>query len=112
MSSPAEGVSHTPMNSPTPRICATSSDTGIGHGDDVVSGVSSHETGGYLAHREASVVVGVPKKKHEKVLLEVSGLRATLGNTQRSLDATQARVQALELGQTRMEAQLDLLIQI
>ena len=100
------------MSSPTPGTRSTSPDTGIGHDDDVVSVVSPHGTGGFLAHREASVVVGVPKKKHEKVLLEVSGLRATLGNTQRSLDATQARVQALELGQTRMEAQLDLLIQI
>ena len=95
MSSPAEGVSHTPMNSPTPRICATSSDTGIGHGDDVVSGVSSHETGGYLAHREASVVVGVPREEHKKVILELSGLRETLGKTQRELDVTQHRVQPL-----------------
>ena len=74
MVNPAEGVSHTPMNSPTLRIRATSSDTGIGPDDDVVSGVSPHGIGGYLAHRAASVVVGVPKEEHEKVLLELSGL--------------------------------------
>ena len=56
--------------------------------------------------------VGVPKEKHEKVLLELNGLRETLGKTQSALDATQARVQALESGHTRMEAQLDLLIRI
>ena len=56
--------------------------------------------------------VGVPKEEHEKVLLELNGLRETLGKTQSALDATQARVQALESGHTRMEAQLDLLIRI
>ena len=54
--------------------------------------------------------VGVPKEEHEKVLLELNGLRETLGKTQSALDATQARVQTLESGRTRMEAQLDLLI--
>ena len=56
--------------------------------------------------------VGVPKEEHEKVLLELNGLRETLGKTQSALDATQAHVQALESGHTRMEAQLDLLIRI
>ena len=52
--------------------------------------------------------VGVPKREHEKVILELSGLRETLGKAQSALDATQSRVQALESGHTRMEAQLDL----
>ena len=68
------------------------------------------------------MVVGVPSEKHEKVLLELSGIRETLGKTQSAFDAMQARGQALELGQSRvqalemdqarMEAQLDLLIRI
>ena len=51
-------------------------------------------------------------EEHEKVLLELSGLRETLGKTQSALDATKARVQALESGHTRMESQLDLLVRI
>uniref|UniRef100_M4C2A6 Uncharacterized protein n=1 Tax=Hyaloperonospora arabidopsidis (strain Emoy2) TaxID=559515 RepID=M4C2A6_HYAAE len=108
MNSLAEGESHTPMSSPTPGTLATLPDTGISHDDDVVSGVSPHRTGGSLVHRAASVEVGVPKEEHEKVLLELSGLRETLGKTQSVLDATQARVQVLESGHTWMEAQLDL----
>uniref|UniRef100_M4BZ15 Uncharacterized protein n=1 Tax=Hyaloperonospora arabidopsidis (strain Emoy2) TaxID=559515 RepID=M4BZ15_HYAAE len=100
------------MSSPTPGTHATSPDIGIGHDDDVVSRVSSHGTGGSLAHRAASVEVGVPKEEHEKVLLELSGLRETLGKIQSALEETQARVQALEPGHTRMEAQLDLLIRM
>ena len=41
------------------------------------------------------MVVGVPKEKHEKVLLELSVIRETLGKTESALDAMQARVQAL-----------------
>ena len=79
--SPAEGVSHTPKSSPTPGILATSPNTGIDHGDDVVSEISSHRIDGFLANRAASVVVGVPKEKHDKVILEVSSLRETLHKT-------------------------------
>uniref|UniRef100_M4B6B3 Uncharacterized protein n=1 Tax=Hyaloperonospora arabidopsidis (strain Emoy2) TaxID=559515 RepID=M4B6B3_HYAAE len=112
MGSLAEGESHIPMSSPTLGTLATLPDTGIGHGDDVVSEVSPRGTGGSLSHRAASVGVGVPKEEHEKVLLEMNGLRDTLGKTHGALDATQARVQALESGHTRNEAQLDLLIRI
>ncbi|CAI5714208.1 unnamed protein product [Hyaloperonospora brassicae] len=112
MGSPAEGVSHTPTSSPTPGTLATSPDTGIGHDDDVVEGFSPHGAGGSLAHRAASVVVGVPKKEHEKVLLELSGLRETLGKTQNELGAMQARVQALELALARVDGQLNLLAQM
>uniref|UniRef100_M4B3T3 Uncharacterized protein n=1 Tax=Hyaloperonospora arabidopsidis (strain Emoy2) TaxID=559515 RepID=M4B3T3_HYAAE len=108
----AEGESHTPMSSPTPGTHATSLDIGIGHDNDVVSGVSPHGTGGSLAHRAASVEVGVPKEEHEKVLLELNGLCETLSKTQSALDASQARVQTLESGHIRMEAQLDLLIRM
>uniref|UniRef100_M4BFD3 Uncharacterized protein n=1 Tax=Hyaloperonospora arabidopsidis (strain Emoy2) TaxID=559515 RepID=M4BFD3_HYAAE len=108
----AEGESHTPMSSPTPGTHATSPDIDISHDEDVVSGVSSHGTGGSITHRAASVEVGVPKEEHEKVLLELSGLRETLGKTQSALDATQARVQALESGHTRMKTQIDLLIRM
>uniref|UniRef100_M4B2M6 Uncharacterized protein n=1 Tax=Hyaloperonospora arabidopsidis (strain Emoy2) TaxID=559515 RepID=M4B2M6_HYAAE len=112
MNSLAEGESHTTMSSPTPGTLATLPDTDIGHDDDVVSGVSPHGTGGSLAHRPASVEVGVPKEEHEEVILELSGIRETLDKTQSALDVTQARVQALESGHTRMEAQLDLLIRM
>ena len=112
MGNNAEGVSRTPMSFPTQGSLATLPDTGIGRDDDVVSGVSPHRTGGSLVHRAASVEVGVPKEEHEKVLLGLSGLRETLGKTQSVLDATQARVQALESGHNRMEAQLDFLIRM
>ena len=92
MGSLAEGESHTPMSSPTQGTLAALPDIGIGHGDDAVSGVSPHGTGGSLADRAASVEVGVPKEEHEKVLLELNGLRETLGKTQSALNATQARV--------------------
>ena len=77
MVDPAKEVSHTHMSSPTPNTRATSPDTGAAQDDDVVSKVSPHGTGGSHAHRAASVVVGVPKQEHEKVLLEVSGFRET-----------------------------------
>ena len=77
--SPAEGVSHTPKSSPTPGILATSPNTGIDHGDDVVSEISSHRIDGFLANRAASVVVDAPKEVQEKHLLELRALRNTLG---------------------------------
>ena len=56
------------------------------------------------------------------MLLELIGLRETLGKTQSALDAMQvgvqaselgqARVQALEMGEAQMEGQLDLLIRM
>ena len=55
MGSLAEGESHTPMSSPTLGTHATLPNIGIGHDDDVVSGVSPHGTGGSLDHRAASV---------------------------------------------------------
>ena len=68
------------------------------------------------------MVVGVPKEEHEKVSLELSGFKKTLGKTQTALDAMQARVQELELGQARVQAlelalsrvynQLDLLVRM
>ena len=110
MVNPSEEVSHTPMSSLNPGTRATSQDTGIGPDDDILSGPSHHGTGGSLVCREASVVVGVLKEGHDNVLLELSGLRETLGKAQSALDATQARVQTLELGLARVEGQLDLLI--
>ena len=72
--SPAEGVTHIPTSFPTPGTLSTSPDNGIGHDNDAASVFSLHGTCGSLAHRAASVVVGVPKEEHEKVLLELSGL--------------------------------------
>uniref|UniRef100_M4BAE4 Uncharacterized protein n=1 Tax=Hyaloperonospora arabidopsidis (strain Emoy2) TaxID=559515 RepID=M4BAE4_HYAAE len=100
------------MSSPTLGTLATLPETGIGHGEEVISGVSPRGTDGSLSHRAASVGVGVPKEEHEKILLELNDLRETLGKTQSALDATQDRVQTLESGHIRMEAQLDLLIRM
>ena len=83
------------MSSSTPGTRATSPDTGIGQDDEVVSGVFPYGTGGSIYHRAASVVVGVPKTENEKLLLELSDLHETVGNNQRSLDATQTRVQPM-----------------
>ena len=120
--SPAEGVSHISTSFSTPGILATLLDTDIGHDDDAASGYSPHGTGGSLAHRAASVMVGVPKEEHEKVLLELRGLQETLGKTQSAPDAMQTRVQALELGPARVQAlelalarvdgQLDILVRM
>ena len=49
------------------------------------------------------MLIGVPNEEHEKVLLELSCLRETLGKTQSALDAIQARVKALGLGQARVQ---------
>ena len=104
MGSPAEGVFHTTTSSPALGTLSTSPDTGIRHGDDVVAGVSPHGTGVSLAHRAWSVVVGVPREEHEKVLLELDIIHETLSKTQSALDAMQARVQTLELRQVRIQA--------
>ena len=58
------------------------------------------------------MVVDVPKEDNEKLLFELSCLRDTLGNTQSVPDATQARAQALELVQNRLEAQLDTMVRM
>uniref|UniRef100_A0AAV1UPL4 Uncharacterized protein n=1 Tax=Peronospora matthiolae TaxID=2874970 RepID=A0AAV1UPL4_9STRA len=55
--------------------------------------------------------IGVPNEEHEKVIVELSGLRETISKTQSALSAAQARVQELESTHTQTEAQLDLLIQ-
>ena len=112
MGNPAEEVSQTPTSFPTPGTLATSPDTGSDPDDVVVLGVAPHGTGGSLAHRAASEEVGKPRDELEELRREVICLRETLGKTQNALDATQARLQALELGQTRMEVQLDLLVRI
>ena len=54
----------------------------------------------------------VSAAEHAELVQEVNSLRETLGQTQRMNDALQDRVKALEMSQTRMEAQLDLLIRI
>ena len=101
MGNPAEGVPSKAQGqscqgvSTIPGTPATSPDDSIDPEDDVVSGVSLHETGGSLAHGAASVVLGIPQAEHEKLLLEMSCLRDTLGKNQSALDGTQTRVQAL-----------------
>ena len=108
----AEGVTRTPMSFPAPVTLSTLPDTGIGHGDGVVSVFSRPENEDSHAHRAASGVAGVPLADHEKLVLEVKGLQETLGKTQYMLDAMNSRIQAMERAQTRSEAQLDLLIRL
>ena len=100
------------MSSPTPSTLATSPNTGMDPDDVVGLGVAPHGAGGPLAHRAASEEVGKPKDELEELRREVICLRETLGKTKNVLDETQARLLTLELGQTRIEAQLDLLIRI
>uniref|UniRef100_M4BY86 Uncharacterized protein n=1 Tax=Hyaloperonospora arabidopsidis (strain Emoy2) TaxID=559515 RepID=M4BY86_HYAAE len=108
----AEGVSRTPMGSQTQGIPATSPDTGIGHEDDVVEVPSPNGTGGSFAVQETPVAVGVSAASHEALVQEVNSLRETLGQTQRTLDAVQARLSKFETSQKRVEVQLDLLIRM
>ena len=112
MGSPAVRVPHTPMSFPTRGTHATLPDTGTSPDDGVVSIVSRRETDDSLAHRAVSVVAGVPVEDHERLVHEVKCLHETLGKTQSMLDAMQARLQALERGLTRSEAQVDLLIRL
>uniref|UniRef100_M4C4B7 Uncharacterized protein n=1 Tax=Hyaloperonospora arabidopsidis (strain Emoy2) TaxID=559515 RepID=M4C4B7_HYAAE len=110
MGSLAGRVFRTPMSSQTQGFPATSSDTGIGHDDDVVAVLSPHGTGGSLAGQSTPAAFGVLAAAHEALVHEVNSLRETLGQTQRTLDAVQARLSTFETIQTRMEVQLDLLI--
>ena len=112
MGNPAEGVLQTFMSCTTLRTLSNSPDTGIDPDDVVVLVVAPHGTGISLAHRAASEEVGKPSDELEELCREVICLRETLGKTQIALDATQARIQALALGVTRMGAQLDLLLRI
>uniref|UniRef100_A0AAV1U7I3 Uncharacterized protein n=1 Tax=Peronospora matthiolae TaxID=2874970 RepID=A0AAV1U7I3_9STRA len=100
------------MSSQTQCTHATLPDTGIGHDDDDDSVVSRHETDDTKAHREASVVAGVPVAVHEKLVLDVKGLQETLGKTQGMLDAIQSSLQAMERARTQSKAQLDLMIRL
>ena len=99
------------MSSQTQGIPTTSLDTGIGHDDDVAV-PSPHGTGGSLAGQATLVAVGVSAAAHESLVHEVNSLRETLGRTQRTIDAVQARLSTFETIQTRTEVQLDLLIQM
>ena len=58
------------------------------------------------------MAVGVSAAAHEALVHEVNGLRETLGQTQRTPDAVQARLSTFGTSQTRMEVQLDLLIRM
>ena len=112
MNSLAEGESHTPISSPTPGTHATSPNIGIGHDDDVVAVTYTHGSGDSPARQATPVEVGVSVASHEALFHEVNSLRETLGQTQRTLDAVQARLFTFETSQTRTEAQLDLLIRM
>ena len=87
-----EGVSLTPISSQTQGILATSPDTVIGHDDDIVAVTSSHGTGGSLACQASPAAVGSSAAAHEDLIQEVNSFHETLGQTQRTLDAVQARL--------------------
>ena len=100
------------MSSQTLGIPATSPDTGIGHEDDVVEVPSPNGTGGSLVGQAMPVAVSVSAAANEALVHEVNSLRETLGQTQRTLDAVQARLSKFETSQKRVEVQLDLLIRM
>ena len=75
-----EGVSRTPMSSQTRGIPATSTNTGIGHDDDVVEDPSLHGTGGSLVGQAMPVAVSVSAAANEALVHEVNSLRETLGS--------------------------------
>ena len=108
----AEGLYHTPMSSRDQGTFATSPDTGIGHDDDVVAVFSPHGTGCSLACQATPAAVGVSAAAHKELVQEVSRLRETLGQTQRTLDVLQARLSTFKTSQTRMKVQLDFLIRM
>ena len=105
----AERVSNTSMSSQTQGTPATSPDTGIGHGDDVVA-VPLHIK--LEVPLLAPMAAGVLAVAHAALVQEVNSLRDNLGQTQRTLDVVQAFLSTFETNQTRTEAQLDPLIRI
>ena len=100
------------MSSRTQNTLDTSPDTCIVHDEDVVAVPSPHGTGGSLACKATPAEVCVSAVVHEDLVQEVNSFRETLGQTQRTHDAIQARLSTFETNQTRTEAQLDLLIRM
>ena len=100
------------MSSRTQNTLDTSPDTCIVHDDDVVAVPSPHGTGGSLACQAMPAAVSVSAAAHGDLVQEVNSLCETLSQTQRKLDAMQARLSPFETNQTRTEAQLDLLIRM
>uniref|UniRef100_M4C2D5 Uncharacterized protein n=1 Tax=Hyaloperonospora arabidopsidis (strain Emoy2) TaxID=559515 RepID=M4C2D5_HYAAE len=99
----AEGISRTPMSSQTQGTLTTSPETGINHDDVFVEVPSPHGTGGSLARQATPVAVGVSAAAHEALVQEVKCFLETLGQTQSTPDAVQARLSTFETIQTRME---------
>ena len=56
------------------------------------------------------MAVGVLVEDHKKLVRDAKCLRETLGRTQCTLAAVQTRLQELKHDQTRVEAQLDILV--
>ena len=69
------------MSSYTQGTPATSSDTRIGHYDDVVVVTSPHGTGGSFARQEMPVAPGVLPAALEALIHEVKSLRETLSQS-------------------------------
>ena len=119
----AEGVSQTPMRFPTRDTHATSPDTGFDHGVDDVEESFPRGADGSHACRATPEAVGVSAEEHAEVLRKLKSLRETVVQNQRFSDETQtrlfdelksdrSRVRELELQLTRVQGQLDMLIQM
>uniref|UniRef100_A0AAV1TW54 Uncharacterized protein n=1 Tax=Peronospora matthiolae TaxID=2874970 RepID=A0AAV1TW54_9STRA len=118
----AEGESHTPMSFQTQGTHATSPDIDRDHDDGVVEVPAPHGTISSLAYQATPVAVGVSSEIHAELVKKVEDLGETLGQTQNALCEVQsrletlegdcARLQMMESRQTRVEAQLDLLIRM
>uniref|UniRef100_A0AAV1TXD0 Uncharacterized protein n=1 Tax=Peronospora matthiolae TaxID=2874970 RepID=A0AAV1TXD0_9STRA len=110
------------MSFQTQGTHATSPDIGSDHDDDVVEVPAPHGTTNSLAYQATPVAVGVSAESHAELVKKVEDLRETLGQTQNALgearsrlatlEGDRARLQMMESLQTRVEAQLDLLIRM
>ncbi|CAI5702380.1 unnamed protein product [Peronospora effusa] len=102
---PAEGGSQIPMNSMIRDNPAISPDTGFDHGDDASAVDAPHGTAGSPAHRAKEEEVGVSEQAHAELVQEVRTLRE-------ERQTMNSRLESLEESRTRMQGQLDLLVQM
>uniref|UniRef100_A0AAV1T817 Uncharacterized protein n=1 Tax=Peronospora matthiolae TaxID=2874970 RepID=A0AAV1T817_9STRA len=108
------------MSLQTQGTHATSPDIVSDHDNDVVGVTASHGAVSSIACQATPVAVGVSDESQDELVKKVEDLREILGQTQNTLgearsrlatlEGDRARLQKMESRQTRVEAQLDLLI--
>ena len=103
------------MSFPTRDTHATSPDTGFDHDVAEVEVSVQRGTDGSHARRATSEVVGVSAEEHAEVLRELKSLRETVIQNQCLIDelkSDRSRMREFELQLTRVQGQLDLLVQM